>query len=229
MKWYQITILIIILILVIVIPGLLMSPEVRVCLGISDLDFVGGVISSTVVPFLSLASTLILFWTLRAQQQFNAEQRNNNAINQLLALQGEIISMGDRIQFVYIGDNHREQVANGYKSLALFESTSDDKPHISIAQLRILLNQLEVLIKLLKCYDANCRQSKITAAEYVGFPGVYCRYVRKFLQSVCGHRIPLVSSILDIQSDVPFGSERSIVINEASSLMGELNQMIRAT
>lgn len=136
---------------------------------------VGDTIGGITTPIVGLVSILLLWWTLRAQMDFNAkqdiinnEQKRFNDASRILAMQAQIMQLDENIRFGY-STSDRTHEGKGCSSLRILQKGTPAKVTIPYEALLALIEKVHMLdvsvcslINVAKDSDLTVEEKKST-------------------------------------------------------------------
>lgn len=211
LKWYHIALLVTGIIGVIVAPWLFTRPTP---LGWNSLNFsntgeIGDTIGGITAPFVGLVSILLLWWTLRAQLEFNAkqdkindEQKKFNDANRIMSMEAHILHMNENLSFGFSGLG-RTLEGRGVESLHLLADNGDVR--IVMSELEHVISRVHVietaLCAMLDFLERSQIEKEEKAASY-GMSEMYLADINTFYGNVATHRVNWIASKDDLHWEV---------------------------
>lgn len=185
---------------------------------------IGDTIGGITAPIVGLVSIILLYITLKEQQDFNAQQVIDNRVNHLLAIQNDLNALSDRTTYKYKLDGH-ETSAKGMIDLAKLTQTNS----------RIVFDYLELNSLFRSCVLARvmCGQirefssdiSDVANRSFNKFIYCYLSSIYQFLNSISHENVS--GNQLDIYYDEELGSEINSLLSEISEEVAILNQELK--
>lgn len=148
-KFKDIALMGIFILCVVLSPIILTRPAISSILDFTLTGQIGDTIGGITSPIIGILSVILLYLTLKQQNEINAEQKNYNDINRAIAMQSQIKQMDYDMEFVY-SDGRICHKANGCQSLHIL-NRSDYGIKISSIELNDLIadvHNLELSISM---------------------------------------------------------------------------------
>lgn len=211
LRWYHILLLILGLLGVCIAPWLFTRPYP---FDWKSLDFtktgsIGDTIGGITAPFVGLVSILLLWWTLKAQLDFNAkqerindEQRHFNDANRLMSMEAHIIQMDENLRYAFSGLG-RILEGHGVASLKMLADNSSEVKIVRteleniIAKVHVIETALCAMVDFLN--KSSLEKEEKTAS--FGMVEMYLENICIFYQDVVSQRISWISTVDDIHYD----------------------------
>ena len=176
---------------------------------------IGDTIGGITAPFIGICSILLLFFTLKAQLDFNKAQATDNKLSHIAHLQSEILDLDFRLSFEFDSEGAKEPIrAVGLDSLLYL---LENKNTIKLFQAKLLLSQVRTIAVLCNLY-----YSLINTFEKDGgllqFYVLYRTKISDFLNGVSHGTIRIIPSIQDIHQDNCFNSELQLLKDQATKI-----------
>lgn len=105
---------------------------------------IGDTIGGITTPIVGLVSILLLWWTLREQVKFNAQQISINDASRILTMQSQIIQMDENIHFAYSTIDKTFE-GKGCASLRLLQKGEPSNVRIPYEVLKSLIERVHIL------------------------------------------------------------------------------------
>lgn len=209
LKWYQHVLL------WIGIVGVFIGPWLFTRSYIGNWDFfdfsqsgsIGDTIGGITAPIVGLVSILLLWWTLRAQMDFNAkqdtinkEQKKFNDASRVLAMQAQIMQMDENIWFGY-STIDRTHEGKGCSSLRILQKGTPAKVRIPYEALTSLIEKVHMmdvsvcsLVNVAKNSDLTNEEKKSTLSIAL----IYLDSIIQFYEMAGGKQIDYLLPINDL-------------------------------
>ena len=206
LRWYHILLLIIGILGILLGPWIFTHPHLPGC---ESLDFsrtgnIGDTIGGITAPIVGLVSVFLLWWTLKAQLEFNArqdeinrEQKEYNDTMRILTLEAQLSQLAEGISFGY---STRDGIGSGRGlndltliDASLFPGTSIVDSEFADLYGKVVMfdNALDSLYQLV----ANDRARGGDRANV----GIYLMKIAAFYQMVAEERVNILSLNKDIK------------------------------
>lgn len=172
---------------------------------------IGDTIGGITAPIVGLVSIILLYITLKEQQDFNAQQVIDNRVNHLLAIQNDLNSLSDRTIYKYKLDGH-ETSAKGLIDLAKLTQTNSSFvfDYLELNSLFRSCILARVMCEQIQEFSANLDES--TKASFKLFAFCYLKSICKFLSAL--DRKNVIGNMKDFLDDEELPSEIDNLLNE---------------
>lgn len=152
-------------------------------------DTIGGITS----PIIGILSVILLYLTLKQQNEINAEQKNYNDINRAIAMQSQIKQMDYDMEFVY-SDSKMCHKANGSQSLHVLNRSYDGIKISSIELDNLITNvhNLELSISMWIMFLRDSDMYEETKKLSANIADTYLHRIQAFYSDIINDRIDYI-------------------------------------
>ncbi len=170
---------------------------------------IGDTIGGITAPIVGLISILLLWWTLKSQQEFNStqekinqEQRLFNDANRLMSMEAHILHLDENMTFYFSGLNS-VLPGKGVASLYLLEKNGTNNQIVRtelehlVARVYVIDSAVCSMVNFLK--QSQLSKEEITAS--ICLAEMYLSSINSFYKNVECHKIDWISSMNDLHWD----------------------------
>ena len=219
LKWYHFALLLLGLFGICVGPLVFTRPFLFdwKALDFSETGSIGDTIGGITAPIVGLVSILLLWWTLRAQLEFNTRQEDINEkqnmfndASRVLSMQAHIMQIDDNIRYVYTSSS-RVIEGIGYSKLFLLQKNVLLDVKITFEELMSLIEKVHILDVSVCSLVRFTNDSTLSNEEKQSTMSIALIYINKildFYQMAEGH---------DIEYILPINEIGNVLINEPTA------------
>lgn len=141
---------------------------------------IGDTIGGITAPIVGLVSILLLWWTLREQVKFNAQQTSINDASRILTMQSQIIQIDENIHFAYSALDKSFE-GKGCASLRLLQKGEPSNVQIPYEVLKTLMERVHILDVSVSSLVNITKASSVSESEKKSTCAIAMAYITELL------------------------------------------------